>query len=51
MYKWFLALVAVYFAGDPGLTLLESLGDMIISVIVCVLSLLVAPWVVSQIDG
>ena len=51
MYKWFLALVAVYLAGDPGLTLLESIGEMKMPLMVSVFSLLIAPWVVSKIDG
>lgn len=54
MYRWLLALAALYLLGDPNLTYLasvatnEEIRDLILS---GVLSLFITPWVVAQIDG
>jgi hypothetical protein len=51
MYKWFIALIALYLMGDPGFVYLEQMGGMKEMFIVLMLSLVVVPWVVSQFDN
>lgn len=51
MYKWFIALIALYLIGDPGLVYLEQLGGMKEMMVVLMLSLVVMPWIASQFDN
>lgn len=51
MYKWFIALIALYLMGDPGLVYLEQMGGMKEMFIVLMLSLVVMPWVASHFDN
>lgn len=51
MYKWFIALMALYLMGDPGLLYLEQVGGMKEMFVVLMLSLVVMPWVVSHFDN
>jgi len=51
MYKWFIALMALYLMGDPGLLYLEQVGGMKELFVVLMLSLVVMPWVVSHFDN
>jgi hypothetical protein len=51
MNKWFIALIALYLMGDPGLVYLEQMGGMKEMFVVLILSLVVIPWVVSHFDN
>ena len=51
MYKWFIILMALYLAGDPGLVYLEQMGGTKDLVVALILSLAVMPWVASQFDN
>ena len=51
MYKWFVALIALYLMGDPGLAYLEQMGGIKEIFIALLLSLVVMPWVVFQFDN
>jgi hypothetical protein len=51
MYKWFIALTALYLVGDPGLAYLEQMGGTKDIVVALVLSLAIMPWVTAQFDN
>ncbi len=51
MYKWFIALMALYLVGDPGMVYLEQLGGMKEGFVTLMLSLVVVPWVVAHFDN
>jgi len=50
MYRWFIALMALYLAGDPELVYLKQLGTASELVLAFMLSLAVIPWVARQFD-
>ena len=51
MNKIIIALMAIYYLGDPDLQYLSWLGDMKIYVVVAALSLVSMPWIAEQFDG
>ena len=54
MYKWFAAIVIIYLLGDPQLDYVSwigLIGDMKDQFLAVILSLVLAPWVVSQFDS
>jgi len=51
MDKIIIALMAIYFIGDPHLQYLSWLGDLKIYVVAAALSLVSMPWIASQLDG
>ena len=46
-----IALMAIYFLGDPGLQYLEWLGELKIYVVAAAITLVSMPWIASQLDG
>ena len=51
MNKMIIALMAIYFLGDPGLQYLAWLGDLKIYVVATAITLVSMPWITSQLDG
>jgi len=51
MNKIIIALMAIYFIGDPHLQYLSWLGDLKIYVVAAALSLVSMPWIALQLDG
>jgi hypothetical protein len=51
MNKIIIALMAIYFLGDPNLQYLAWLGDLKIYIVAAALSLVSMPWIASQLDG
>ena len=51
MNKIILALMVIYFIGDPHLQYLSWLGDLKIHVVAAALSLVSMPWITEQLDG
>lgn len=51
MNKIFIALMVIFFLGDPGMETIAWLGDMKNYVVATALALISMPYVVSQIDG
>jgi len=50
MYKWFIALMALYLVGDPELVYLKHLGDSSELLLALLLSLSVMPWITRHFD-
>jgi hypothetical protein len=51
MNKIFIALMIVFFIGDPGMETLDWLGDMKNYIIAAAVALCSVPFIVSQLDG
>ncbi len=51
MHRLFILVVAVYYVGDPGLTLLSQFNEVREYLVAFVLALIVVPWVVAQFDN
>lgn len=51
MNKIFIALMVIFFLGDPGMETIAWLGEMKNYVVATALALISMPYVVSQIDG
>jgi hypothetical protein len=51
MNKVIIALMAIYFLGDPDLQYLAWLGDLKIYVAAAAITLVSMPWVASQFNG
>jgi hypothetical protein len=51
MNKLIIALMVIYFLGDPGLQYLAWLGDLKLYVVAAAVSLVSMPWIASQLDG
>ena len=51
MHRLFILVVAVYYLGDPGLTLLSHFNEVREYLVAFVLALIVVPWVVAQFDN
>jgi hypothetical protein len=51
MNKVIIALMAIYFLGDPSLHYLAWLGDLKIYIIAAAIALVSMPWIASQLDG
>jgi hypothetical protein len=46
-----IALMTVYFLGDPHLQYLSWLGDLKIYAVAAAISVVSIPWIASQLDG
>jgi hypothetical protein len=51
MNKVIIALMVIYFLGDPGLQYLSWLGDLKLYIVAAAISLVSMPWIASQLDG
>jgi hypothetical protein len=51
MNKIIIALMAIYFVGDPQLQYLSWLGDLKLYAVAAALALVSMPWIASQLDG
>jgi hypothetical protein len=51
MNKIFIALMVIFFAGDPGMETIAWLGDMQSYFVAAAIALVSMPFVVSQLDG
>jgi hypothetical protein len=51
MNKVIIALMAIYFLGDPDLQYLAWLGDLKVYLVVAAIALVSMPWITSQLDG
>jgi len=51
MNKIIIALMAIYFLGDPDLQYLAWLGDIKLYLIAAAMALVSMPWIASQFDG
>jgi hypothetical protein len=51
MNKMIIALMAIYFLGDPDLQYLSWLGDLKIYVVAAALALVSMPWIAEQLNG
>lgn len=51
MNKINIALMAIYFLGDPDMQYLSWRGDLKIYVVAATLSLVSMPWITSQLEG
>ena len=51
MNKILLAMMVIFFMGDPGLETLAWLGDMKVYVVAAAVALCSMPFIVSQLDG
>jgi hypothetical protein len=51
MNRIFIALMIIYFIGDPSMETIAWLGDMKNYVIAAVIALCSMPFIVSQLDG
>jgi hypothetical protein len=49
--KVIIALMVIYFLGDPSLQYLTWLGELKIYVVAAAVTLVAMPWVASQLDG
>jgi hypothetical protein len=51
MNKIIIALMAIYFLGDPDLQYLAWLGDLKVYLVAAAIALVSMPWIASQLDG
>jgi hypothetical protein len=51
MNKVIVALMAIYFIGDPGLQYLAWLGELKVYIVAGAIALVSMPWIASQLDG
>jgi hypothetical protein len=51
MNRIFIALMIIYFVGDPSMETIAWLGDMKNYVVAAVIALCSMPFIVSQLDG
>jgi hypothetical protein len=51
MNKVIIALMMIYFLGDPGLQYLAWLGDLKIYIVAAAITLVSMPWITYQLDG
>jgi hypothetical protein len=51
MNKIIIALMAIYFLGDPDLQYLSWLGDLKLYIVAGAIALVSMPWIVEQLDG
>jgi hypothetical protein len=51
MNKIFIALMIVFFVGDPGMETIAWLGDMKNYIVAAAIALCSMPFIVSQLDG
>jgi hypothetical protein len=51
MNKVIVALMAIYFIGDPSLQYLAWLGELKVYIVAGAIALVSMPWIASQLDG
>lgn len=51
MRRLFILLAAVYYLGDPGLSMLSQLNEVREYLVASVLAFIAAPWVVAHFDN
>ena len=51
MYKAIIALMAIYFIGDPSLQYLAWMGELKVYIVAAAIALVSMPWIASQLDG
>ena len=51
MRKLFILLVAVYYLGDPGLSMLSQFNEVREYLVASVLAFIAVPWVVAHFDN
>jgi len=51
MNKVMIALMTIYFLGDPDLHYLAWLGDLKVYLVAAAIALVSMPWIASQLDG
>ena len=51
MNKIFIALMVIFFLGDPGMETLAWLGDIRNYVVAAAVALISTPFIISQLDG
>ncbi len=51
MNKIFIALMVIFFLGDPGMETLAWLGDIRNYVVAAAVALVSTPFIISQLDG
>jgi hypothetical protein len=51
MNKVILAIMTIYFLGDPDLQYLTWLGDLKLYLVAAAIALVSMPWIASQLDG
>ena len=51
MNKIIIALMGIYFLGDPDLQYLSWLGDMKLYIVAAAIALVSMPWIAEQLDG
>jgi hypothetical protein len=51
MNKVIIALMAIYFIGDPGLQYLAWLGELKVYIVAAAIAAVSMPWIASQLDG
>jgi hypothetical protein len=51
LHKAIIALMAIYFLGDPDLRYLAWLGDLKVYIVAAAIALVSMPWIASQLDG
>ena len=51
MRKLFILLVAVYYVGDPGLSMLSQFNEVREYLVAAVLAFIAVPWVVAHFDN
>jgi hypothetical protein len=51
MNKIIIALMAIYFVGDPDLQYLAWLGDLKLYIVAAAIALVSMPWIAEQLDG
>ena len=51
MNKVIIALMAIYFIGDPGLQYLAWLGELKVYIVAAAIAMVSMPWIASQLDG
>lgn len=51
MHRLFILLVAVYYVGDPGLTMLSQFSEVREYLVAFILAIIAVPWVVAHFDN
>jgi hypothetical protein len=51
IHKVMMALMAIYFLGDPNLQYLAWLGDLKVYLVAAAIAVVSMPWIASQIEG
>jgi len=51
IHKVMMALMAIYFLGDPDLHYLAWLGDLKVYFVAAAIAIVSMPWIAAQLDG